>query len=81
VKTAVSVPADFRLTKNGANLGFNFTSANGVTYTLWQSDTLAAGSWTNTGLPAVTGDGTAKTMTLPAPNTSVPKRYYRLQVQ
>ena len=74
-------PKDFLLTKNGASLGFSFTSVAGSSYPLWQSDTLAAGGWTNTGLPAVTGDGTAKTMTLPAPVAGVRKRYYRLQLQ
>jgi hypothetical protein len=71
----------FAMTRNGANLGFNFTSATGRTYTLWQSDTLAPGSWTNTGQPAIAGDGTAKSFTLPTPNNTIPKRFYRVQVQ
>ena len=74
-------PKDFNVTRNGANYGFNFTSVTGFTYTLWQSDTLGAGSWTNTGLSAIPGDGSVKTMTLPVPNASVLRRYYRLQVQ
>ncbi len=74
-----TAPADLRLAKNGANLNFDFTSAAGLSYTLWQSDALQ--SWTNTGLPAITGDSTAKTMTLPAPNSTVPKRYYRVLAQ
>ncbi len=75
-------PANFNFTRNGANHGFGFTSVTGLSYTLWQSDTMAPGTWTNTGEPAIPGDGTAKSFSIPAPNTTaVPKRFYRVQAQ
>ena len=74
-------PPDLKLTRNGANLGFNFTTLPGFAYTLWQSDTMAPGSWTNTGQSPVFGNGTAKSFTLPAPNNTIPKRFYRVQAQ
>jgi hypothetical protein len=51
----------------------------GKTYLLQRSDTLT-GAWTNTGLTTITGDGSVKSFTAPAPVNGVPKRFYRVQV-
>jgi hypothetical protein len=51
----------------------------GRSYTLWRSDTLAAGTWTNTGLPALAGTGTTLTFTVPASAPGVPERFFRVQ--
>jgi hypothetical protein len=75
-------PGDFRITSavlSGGNLVLSFPAATGRSYTLWRSDTLAAGSWTNTGLPAVPGNGTILNFTVPAPATGVPERFFRVQ--
>jgi hypothetical protein len=76
------VPANFRITNavlSGGNLVLSFPTATGWSYTLWRSDTLAAGSWINTGLPALAGNGTTLTFTLPAPVAGVPERFFRVQ--
>jgi len=62
------------------NLLISFPSAAGKSYTLWRSNTLAPGSWVNTGLPALSGDGTIKTFTTVAPVLGVPTRFFRAQV-
>ena len=41
-------------------LKLDFPSRTGRSYTLWRSATLAAGSWTNTGLAALPGTGTVR---------------------
>ena len=73
------VPATVNFSRSGGNLVFGFTSLNGLTYTLWRSENLA--TWTNTGLPAITGDGTVKSFALPDPSSTIPRRYFRVQVQ
>ena len=72
-------PATVNFSRSGGNLVFGFTSLNGLTYTLWRSENLA--TWTNTGLPAITGDGTVKSFALPDPSSTIPRRYFRVQVQ
>ena len=52
---------------DGGDLLVSFPSLTGQSYTLWQSDTMADGTWTDTGLPAVPGTGGPLTFTLPAP--------------
>ena len=65
--------------RSGANVTITFPSATGRTYTLWQSDTLS-GTWTNTNQTPITGTGSPKTFTIPAPVNGVPKRFHRVQV-
>jgi hypothetical protein len=72
----------FRITsavKSGSNVVITFPTVSGKSYTLWQSDTLS-GTWTNAGQTAITGDGSPKTFTAPAPVNGVPKRFHRVQV-
>ena len=72
--------ASFRITRavlEGGNLVLSFPSVASRTYTLWRSDTLANGSWTNTGLPALPGTGTTLTFTVPA--TIPARRFFRVQ--
>ena len=64
---------------SGANLLISFPSVAGKSYTLWTSDTLIA-AWTDTGLAAITGDGSVKTFTVTAPVAGVPRRLYRVKV-
>ena len=74
--------AAFRITNvvlSGGNLTISFPTVTGRSYTLWRSDTLAAGTWTNTGLPALPGTGTILTFTVPAPVPSVSERFFRVQ--
>ena len=49
------------------------------TCSLWRSDTRAAGTWTNTGLTALTGTGATLTFTVSAPTAGVLKRFFRVQ--
>ncbi len=67
------------LTPSGGNLEISFPSVTGKTYTLWRSDTLT-GSWMNTGLTAISGNGSVQQFTIPAPVIGVPKRFFRVQV-
>ncbi len=64
---------------SGGNLVIAFPTIAGKTYTLWRSDTLTD-PWTNTGQPAITGNGAVRTFTVPAPVVGVPKRFHRVQV-
>ena len=51
---------------------------SGHNYTLWRSDILSP-SWTNTGLAAIAGNGTAKSFTISAPVAGVGRRLFRIQ--
>jgi len=71
----------FRITNvvlSGGNLTVSFPTVAGRTYTLWRSDTLAAGTWINTGLSALPGTGAALTFSVPAPAAGVPERFFRV---
>ncbi len=60
----------FRITGavlENSDLLVSFPSVTGRSYKLWQSDTMIAGTWTDTGLPALTGSGGTLTFSLPAP--------------
>ena len=73
---------DFRITSagfDGGALTIGFPSISGRSYTLWQSEALTIGSWTNTGLPALTGTGATLTFTVSAPTAGVLKRFFRVQ--
>jgi hypothetical protein len=75
-------PGAFRITNvvlSGGDLTVSFPTVTGRSYSLWRSDTLAAGTWTNTGLPALAGTGTTLTFTVPAPAPGVPERFFRVQ--
>ena len=61
---------------NGGNLTLSFPTMTGRTYTLWRSDTLADGTWTNTGLAALAGTGATLTFTVPA--TTPARRFFRV---
>jgi N-acetylneuraminic acid mutarotase len=65
--------------ENG-DLTFRFPSMEGRNYTLWHSDTLAAGSWTDTGIPSLTGTGAILSLTIPAP-AGVLQRFFRIQAE
>ncbi|MGL5018263.1 MAG: hypothetical protein ACRDBP_09035 [Luteolibacter sp.] len=52
------------LTRSGVKLLISFPSVSGKSHTLWSNDTLS-GPWTNTGLTAINGDGSAKQFTTP----------------
>jgi hypothetical protein len=70
----------FRITGvilNDGKLSLNFPTLPGRSYTLWQSETLAAGSWTNSGLPAVNGTGAILTFTVSAATST--RRFFRVQ--
>ena len=73
----------FRVTtvvRSSGNLVISFPSVTGKTYTLWRSDNLT-GAFTNTGLTAITGNGSVRQFTVsPAPVAGVPKRFFRVQV-
>jgi hypothetical protein len=75
-------PETFRITElflSGGNLTLSFPTVSGRSYTLWRSDTLAAGSWTNTGIPSLAGTGTILTFTVPAPSAGVTERFFRVE--
>jgi len=57
----------------------SFPTVTGKTYNLWRSDDLIT-PFTDTGTPAITGDGSVKQFEAPAPAPNVPKRFYRVQV-
>ena len=70
----------FRITSavlEGSDLLVSFPSVTGRSYTLWQSDTLAAGTWTDTGLSALPGTGATLTFTVLAPTPG--HRFFRVQ--
>jgi N-acetylneuraminic acid mutarotase len=70
----------FRITSavlEGGNLLVSFPSVTGRSYTLWQSDSMNEGTWTDTGLPVQGGTGETLTFTIAAP---VPgRRFFRVQ--
>lgn len=55
----------------------SFPSLVGRTYTLWRSATLAAGSWTNTGLAALAGTGGA--LSFNAPATALGSQFFHVR--
>ena len=65
-------------TFSGSSLRVTVTSVAGRTYQLQRSDTLAAGSWINSGAP-VTGTGTPIDLQ-EATASDVHRRFYRLQI-
>jgi hypothetical protein len=70
----------FRITSavlDSGNLVLSFPTETGRTYTLWHSDNLANGSWTDSGLPAVAGTGDTLTFTVPAPTPG--RSFFRVQ--
>ena len=75
------VPFDIRsIVSNGGLLTITFDSETGKNYTLWSSDNMAAGTWTNTGLSALSGTGAALSFTLGAPAPPA-RRFFRVQSQ
>ncbi len=74
-----SAASVFRITsavRSGGNLILTFPSATGRTYRLERNDTLAPAAWVNTGLPAVSGNGSVKQFTVPA--SSPARRFFRV---
>ncbi len=72
----------FRITTvvlDSGNLLLGFPTLTGRSYTLWQSDTLEDGTWTDTGLSSIAGDGSSKVFSVGAPAAGIPKRFYRVQ--
>lgn len=62
----------------GQDVTLSFTTLAGAAYRVQQSSSLAAGSWTETGVSA-TGTGTAQSLTVPAAVTGgAPRRYFRV---
>jgi hypothetical protein len=61
----------------GGNMTISFPTITGYSYTLWRSDALAPGAWTNTGFPALVGNGNIGTFFVPlGPATS---GFFRVQ--
>jgi hypothetical protein len=60
----------------GANLRFDFTTASGKQYVLWQSPTLPGWAPAGYQLP---GDGTVKSFTIPMP--AAENMYYRIEIR
>jgi hypothetical protein len=70
----------FRVTsiiRNSGSITISFDSLPGRRCTLWYSDTMAAGSWQNTGAPALAGTGGPLSFLQPIPAAS--RRFYRVQ--
>ncbi len=75
------VPFDIRsIVSSGGLLTITFASETGKNYTLWSSGNMAAGTWTNTGLSALSGTGAALSFTLGAPAPPA-RRFFRVQSQ
>ena len=71
----------FRITSavlNSGHLVISFPTVTGRIYTLWRSETMAEGTWTDTGLPAVVGTGATLSFTVPASGPD--HRFFRAQV-
>lgn len=66
-----------RTVNENGTLSLTFSSTLGRSYTLWQTDSLLSGNWSETGLPPLAGTGTPLTFTVPAPPT--PGRFFRVQ--
>jgi hypothetical protein len=69
----------FRITSavlNSGNLILGFPTVRSRTYTLWSSDTLLAGSWTDTGLTTL-GNGATRIFTVPVITSAL--RFFRVQ--
>jgi N-acetylneuraminic acid mutarotase len=64
-------------THENGTLAITFSSTLGSSYTLWQTDALTSGDWTNTGLPALSGTGSPLTFSIPAPAAA--GRFFRVQ--
>ena len=83
--TAALVREAFRITSvtrsgpGGQNIALTFPGYPGATYRVQQSNTLAPGSWTETGITAP-GTGNPQTLTVPAAVTggAPGRRYYRV---
>ena len=58
-------------------LNLSFPSLIGRTYTLWISPSLAAGSWTNTGLAGLAGTG--GTLSFIAPAAAPGSQFFRVR--
>jgi hypothetical protein len=69
---------DLHSTRSGGDLLLSFPTLPGLTYSLWQSGTMADGTWTDTGLPALTGTGATRTFTVS--DSPAPRRFFRVQV-
>ena len=67
-----------RVLRSDGILAMTFPSVTGRKYTLWSSDALV--TWTNTGLPFITGNGSDRTFTLPLPGAGIARRFYRVHV-
>ena len=69
----------FRITSatiSNGNLVLSFPTVTGIQYTLWRSDSLTGGTWTNTGPPALSGTGT--TLTFTVPTAAAPRGFFRI---
>ena len=70
----------FRVTaivRNSGSITVSFDSLPGRRCTLWYSDTMAPGSWQNTGAAALNGTGGPLSFLQPIP--AAPRRFYRVQ--
>ena len=73
--------AQIAVVANGASNDFRitFATANGVTYRVETTDSLAAGSWLQLGSD-ISGNGSTATATDPAAVTLHPRRFYRVRI-
>lgn len=62
--------------RSGGNLLISFPSVTGRSYRLLRSDTLAPGSWVDSGLAVITGNGTTRTFTVTVP--ALQRRFYQV---
>ena len=62
----------------GGNVIISFPTKTGRTYTLWGSEPLVGGSWTNTGRPAVIGSGLTGQFAIPT--VSAAQGFFRVRV-
>ena len=65
-------------TRSGGNVVISFPTVAGRTYTLWRSDNLTPGSWVDTGLPALAGNGSTRQFTVTITNPA--RRLYRVVI-
>lgn len=79
VPAAVSLSVNLNVSISGPNVSLKFPTSSGHNYTVLWTDTLTGGTWTPLSA-AVPGDGTVKTAS-DTITTTVPRRFYRLQIQ
>jgi hypothetical protein len=65
------------LARDGSDLTISFPTVANCIYTLWRSDSLADGSWINTGLPPIVGTGSLRSFAVSISDAS---GFFRVQL-